>query len=168
MREFFMRRLVSVLSVLALALIAIPAVAGSANYDNRVKSNLDEAGLKYEIDQDNDFKLLMSVGDGRTQIVYVNSATETWDNIEIREVWGPAFPSKGSMFPKKVANMLLADSQNKKLGAWQAYPQSKGYYAVFNVKIGAESDAGSLKSIINYVAAAADQMEWNVTRRDEY
>lgn len=165
-----MRRVVSLVAAVMMAcmlLVSAPAVA-SGGMDQRVKAALDSVGLKYEVDADNDFKLLMEVSTGRTQIVYVNSHTDMWENIEVREVWGPAFPSDGKLFKKKIANLLLMDSQTRKMGAWQAYPQSSGFYAVFNVKMGADSDGGSMRSIIQYVAETADQMEQLVTGKDDY
>ena len=141
--------------------------------DEQVRATLDQVKdqipCQYEVDSDGDFKLTVLLDGGRTQIVYINSATEEWEGIGIREIWGPAFPSKGKGFSAKDAMMLLRDSQNKKLGAWQAYPQAKGVYAVFNVKIGAEVDAASLASVVRYVARAADAMEAEMTKgKDAY
>lgn len=172
-----MRFLASLFSVLALV-VALPVMAANAP-DARVANLMEQVKtlanvVKWEVDKDQDFQLLVNL-DGRTQVVYINSATEKWPDdgspefIEIREVWGPAFPSKGAYFPKKTANMLLQNSQNKKLGAWQAYPADNKWFAVFNVKIGAESDASSLASIVKYVALAADNMEYMMTGgRDDF
>ena len=172
-----MRILASLLSIAALV-ISLPVLAAGAP-DQRVSNLMDQlqtaAGLvQWTVDPDGDFKMEVGLSYGRTQIVYINSATEKWpddspDFIEIREVWAPAFPSKGSSFPKKTANMLLQDSQHKKLGAWQAYPLADNkWFAVFNVKIGADSDASSLASIVKYVALAADQMELSVLGTDQF
>jgi len=162
-----LRLVLTSMAVLALSLLALPSIAADAA-DSRVKDALENGGLKYEIDSDNDYKLLMQLESNRTQIVYVNSATETYDAMEIREVWGPSFPSKGKQFHAKIANMLLLDSQQKKLGAWQGYSQNKSVFAVFNVKISADSDAESLKSAIWYVAKAADTMELMMTGKDDF
>lgn len=162
-----------IFSVAAICLaLAIP-LAQAASADPRVKAALDQIKdtiplANYEVDQDGDYKLLVVVGNNRTQVVFVNSATETWEGIEIREIWSPAFPSKGKKFKAKDANLLLQDSQNKKLGAWQAYPQRDGWFAIFNVKIGAETDPASLASLIRYVAIAADNMEAQKLGTDDF
>lgn len=163
----------SLLSFAVLSLTLLTPLAWAAAPDARVKTALDQVQetiplLKYEVDGDGDYKLVVVTGSSRTQIVFINSATETWEGIEIREIWSPAFPTKSKKFPVKTANMLLQDSQNKKLGAWQAYPQNKGWFAVFNVKVGADTDAASLASLVRYVAIAADNMEAQVLGSDNF
>ncbi len=164
-------RFFQTLALAGLTLFTTNAFAGSP--DEQVRGILDQVKdqipAAYEVDGDGDFKLTVMLEGGRSQIVYINSGTEEWEGIVIREVWGPSFPSKGKGFSAKDAMMLLLDSQDKKLGAWQAYPQAKGVYAVFNVKIGAEMDSASLASVVRYVARAADAMEVTMTKgKDAY
>ena len=52
------------------------------NPDSRVEKALKKLGLKYEVDEDGDFKLVFAVEDNR-------STTETLGKMEIREVWSP-------------------------------------------------------------------------------
>src|SRR5215208_3033791 len=68
--------------------------------DPRVKAALDAIGYKYELTEDNDYRLTIEndqiekVVDGklshRSQLAYVNSNTEKYSSLEIREVWSPA------------------------------------------------------------------------------
>ncbi|MFM7378235.1 MAG: hypothetical protein ACKO1O_08935 [Erythrobacter sp.] len=67
------RRLLS-LSVLAglAAATAVPAAAKDASVERR----LDSAGLKYEVDDDGDYKLTFNYSkEGRTQLVFVSGTT---------------------------------------------------------------------------------------------
>ena len=91
-----MKRLI----LFALGLLAFPLLSCSSKtatqtlttpsapqHDMRVKTLLDAIGTNYEIDAEADFKLEWEYDNGRTQIVYVNSNTEEYENMEIREVW---------------------------------------------------------------------------------
>ncbi|MEO0079461.1 MAG: hypothetical protein ABIK44_02130 [candidate division WOR-3 bacterium] len=165
-----MRRL---LWTAVLALVIVPVAFGqlgsSKSGDHRVKKALDELGLKYTIDSDGDFKLTFEFEDGRSQLCFINSGTETFKLFEIREVWAPAYKTDGP-FTATVANKLLEDSFKKKLGAWQTMVGSDGsHLAVFAAKIDANCDAQSLHACIKAVVSAADDMEEELTgTKDEY
>src|SRR5437870_8604483 len=88
--------------------------------DPRVKAALDAIGYKYELNADNDYKLLPieteqagTKPDGkpiyRSQLVYVNSNTEKYGTLEIREVLAPAFLSNGPL-SLELANRLLREN----------------------------------------------------------
>ena len=89
------------------------------------------------------------------------------DPFEIREVWAPAHSSDGP-FSKEVANELLLDSYQKKLGAWQTARDDDTYVAVFAAKVSAEIDRDSLKTIIETISSSADEMEEKITDEDEF
>ena len=87
--------------------------------DPRVRETLSELDQDFTVDSDGDYKLVVDTSDGRTQLVFINSNTEMLDPFEIREIWAPAHRSDGP-FARDVANELLLDSFQKKLGAWHA------------------------------------------------
>lgn len=165
-----MRLLNALLVVLLMTGVASAQLGSAKTGDARVRKALTEAGIDFTVDDDGDFKLVRTLDDGRTQLVYVNSGTETFKNLEIREVWAPAHKTIGQ-FPAKVANDLLLDSFRKKIGAWQTiYKESDdSYLAVFAAKIDAAADAASLSACIKAVAESADEMEEKLTGdKDEY
>ena len=134
--------------------------AEDAAPDARIKAQLDSLDYEYEIDEDQDFKLVFKIGDeGRSQIVYVRSPVESYGEHEVREIWSPAYHSPTEAFPALIANRLLEDSDNKKLGGW--VKQDK--YAVFVVKIPATADAAALDDALEAAMAAADEMEAELT-----
>jgi hypothetical protein len=151
--------------------------------DPRVKAALDSIGYKYELDNNNDYKLVPiqteQIGtkpDGtpnfRTQLVYVNSNTETYGSLEIREVLAPAFLSNGPLAPA-VANRLLRENNSVKLGSWRLVainsgPNAGKYLAMFAAQIAANSDAESLRLTIKSVILVADRMEKELTGTDDY
>ena len=182
-----MRRTVLALSCLLLIASAAHAQLGNPTRkppaDPRVKAALDKIGYKYELTQDNDYKLVPiqteQVGatpDGkprfRTQLVYVNSNTEKYGTLEIREVLAPAFLSGGPL-SAPVANRLLRENNSVKLGSWRLVAISSGpnagkYLAMFAAQIGADSDAESLRLAIKSVILVADQIEKELTNADAY
>jgi hypothetical protein len=167
-----MKRFVLVLSFL-LALVA-PSFAqdpapADTTADPRVRALLDELGYQYEVDEDGDYRAVFEFnGEKRSQVVYVNSRTNDYDGLEIREIWSPAFESKGPLAPK-VANRLLEASFEASLGGWQTFKSSTGtIMAVFTVKLGADADAETLKTAMNAALSNADEMEKELSKKDVY
>ena len=151
--------------------------------DPRVKAALDRIGYKYELNSENDYKLTPiqteqtgTSADGkpiwRTQLVYVNSNTEKYGSLEIREVLAPAFLSTGPL-SATVANRLLRENNTVKLGSWRLVeiingPNAGKYLAMFAAQINADSDAESLRLTIKSVILIADRMEKELTNADDY
>jgi hypothetical protein len=132
--------------------------------DERVKALLDELGLKYEIDEDKDFKLVFEVGDkGRSQVVWIRSKTETYRNLEIREIMSPGFVAEKEEIPHYVAIKMLEDNRSKKMGAWQ----KDGKYGVFVAHIAAQLDSDALNSALIFTVEAADEMEEQLTGEED-
>jgi hypothetical protein len=145
-----------------------PAAAGTA--DPRVKAALDQAGLKYEMTADGDFKVLMRFDDTRTQIILINSNTERLKdtNLEIREVYSVAYKTNGNL-PLEVANQLMKDSQKRKIGAWELISMSNGTaMAIFDAKVSADISGDNLEKVITLVGVRADVMEKELTSEDKF
>jgi hypothetical protein len=145
-----------------------PAAAGTP--DTRVKAALTKAGLKYELTSDGDFKVTMKFEDGRTQVVLINSNTETLKdtNMEIREITAIAYKTSGNL-PAEVANILMKDSQKRKIGAWEVIATSSGTSAaIFDAKIAADASGDNLVKVLQLVAIRADVMEKELTSKDDF
>ncbi|MEO6518180.1 MAG: hypothetical protein ABIO17_04190 [Pseudoxanthomonas sp.] len=128
--------------------------------DARIKSQLAELEYKYEVDEDNDFKLVFNVGDSkRSQIVYVRSPIETYGTHAVREIWSPGYVSPKDEFPAAVANQLLEASNEAKLGSWV----KQGRNAIFVVKIAADASNEQLDDAIDLAVSLADEMEAELT-----
>ena len=159
------------------------AAAKKTPADPRVKTALDSIGYKFELTQDNDYKLLPiqteqsgTTPDGkpafRSQLVYVNSNVEKYGTLEIREVLAPAFLSNGPL-SAAVANRLLRENNSVKLGSWRLVVINTGanagkYLAMYAAQIAADSDAESLRLTIKSVILIADRMERELTGTDDY
>ncbi|MEO8364841.1 MAG: hypothetical protein ABI538_01400 [Pseudoxanthomonas sp.] len=124
--------------------------------DAGIKAQLAALDYQYELDEDNDFKLVFEVGEkGRSQIVYILSAVETYGEYKVREIWSPAYESPGDDFPAPIANRLLEASHSAKLGGWV----KQGRNAVFVVKIPADASKQALDDAISAASGLADEME---------
>ncbi len=161
-----MQRYLFLFALLALCVSATPTFAQlgdeESEYDLRVKAILDEIGFEYEITDLGDFKVLMSLEEERTQVVYVKSATEFYDEMEVREIWSVGYVVEGDI-PGEVANKLLENSFDQKIGAWQVIRDDETSLAIFAVKMSANANAASVRSAIIAAVRSADAMEMELT-----
>lgn len=134
--------------------------------DQRVKVLLDKANLKYKVDKDGDFRLLMGFGDKRSQLVFITSQTSKLEHMEIREVWSVGYVSTGTI-PSSVAKNLLRENARVKLGAWELVRFGGKEAGVFRAKIAAETDVKTLVETIGTVASTADEKEKELTSKDD-
>jgi len=135
--------------------------------DDRVRKLLDELGVQYSIDKDGNFKTTVRWPVGRldaprTKTVYINSSTETYEGIEVREVWAYGYEANGD-FNAQVANRLLEENGKKALGAWRKTSFKDGTsVAGFCVSVAANCDKETLRAMRYYVAVTADGIEQKV------
>lgn len=148
-----------------------PAKAGSSpqstipKSDDRVRRALDELGVKGKISDSGIFELEVTWGDGRSQTVFVSSSTEMVGNREVRDVFSAAHGWKDGVIPEVVANRLLEDNGQIRMGAWA----KMGKFVMFLSRVDANADGDTLSKVLKYTAAAADDMEKELTGgRDEF
>ncbi len=126
--------------------------------DSRVRKALDDLDLNYEVDSDGDFRLIMSFDDDRSQLLWVNSNTETLGSMEIREVWSFAFKAdEDEPISRKRLEYLLQQNAQLKMGAWQ--PSSNGRNVIFCATVSARASGDALRQAIRLVAISADELE---------
>lgn len=151
--------------IAAALLLAVTATgAHAAEPDKAVGRALDTLKYTYEVDEDGDYKMVFDMDDGRSQLAFVRSTVEEFGKHKIREIWSPAYNSPGKQFPAAVANRLLEDSQDAKMGAWVKQDQ----LAMFVVKVDATPTPEQLSDAIDAAIRTADAMELELTEQDEY
>jgi hypothetical protein len=124
--------------------------------DPSVKSRLDARGVKYDVDDDGDFKVTYSYSkEKRSQLVFVSGDTESVGGFEIREVFSPAGRVGKDGIDGKKALELLAESRKNKLGGWEL----SGDVLYFVIKVPDNVDAAQLESAMDIAAETADDME---------
>lgn len=147
------RRLLS-LSVLGslAAATAVPAAAEDASVARR----LDSAGLKYEVDNDGDYKLTFNyTKEGRTQLVFVSGTTQTVSGLTVREVFSPAGRVEKDGIGGKAALELLSASGQLKMGSWEI----RGDVLYFVIKVLDSASSSELSSLLDIAAETADDKE---------
>ena len=156
-----------ILALLSPALRAQDAATAKNPADPGIRAQLDKLDYQYEVDEDNDYKLVFELeGDpARTQLVYVRSPVEDFGEHRVREIWSPAWRTEADAFPAEVANRLLEASHNSKLGAWV----KQGNLAVFVVKLPADAGEQMLSDAIDAAIRSADEMEIELSDgKDEF
>ena len=146
---------------IATLLVAAPALA--ADHDAIIKAQLEAKGTPFEIDDDGDFRIVVNLGNDRTQLVWVRSVVEETDHQRVREIWSPGYQGKLDSFPASVANELLEDSHERKLGGWVKQER----VAMFVIKIPADANADVLDESIDLAATTADEVELELTGGDD-
>ena len=150
--------------IAALALLLLVAgTAVAAEPDKALGRQLDKLGFNFEIDEDGDYRMVFDLDDDRTQLVYLRSAVEEFGSHAVREVWSPGYNATSDAFPTAVANRLLEDSQDAKLGGWVKQERT----AMFVVKVDAKATTEQLNDAIDAATRTADAMELELTGKDE-
>ena len=147
------------------------AQVGDPEADLRVKTVLDQAGLKYDIDDDKDFKLVFITEQGdsvakikeRTQLVLINSKTMNFEELDVREVWSVAYELSDGPVADTLLASLMKKNANLKLGGWCYEEKENGYRVYFSIKISPNMPKDPLYSILTLVANKADELEKELT-----
>ena len=165
-----MRATATLLATLALGLgLATPGFAQDKTAkkagDPAVAAQLKALEYKYEIDEDGDYRLLFDVDDEskRTQLVFVRSNVESYGGHSVREVWSAGYKASGDAFPANVANRLLEASMDSKMGGWG----KQGKAAIFIVRVPANAGKDVLDAAITAALNSADEMEQELTGKDD-
>jgi hypothetical protein len=157
--------------ILKLALVSLFLVttASASAQDSRVRSALDNAGLKYTITDNGNFKIPFDMGNGRTQVVIVNSKTYEFGGAEIREIFSvAAIVSSKSAFTQNNLFKLLELNETYKIGAWQIHGGESPYILQFAIRAGANTSSSILADLIKLAAKTADDMEERLTEEDKH
>ena len=145
------------LAALALAALATPALAREP--DPAIKAQLDSLDIKYDVDSDGDYKVTFDLGNGRSQVVWIRSAVESYGSLKVREIWSPGYKYSGTELPVKIANRLLEHSHGLILGGWTKQKQ----FAMLAVKIPVSATPKQMRDAAEAAADAADEIEQELT-----
>lgn len=139
---------------------------GGMRGDPRVKKMLEALELRYSIDNDGDFKVMLEFEDGRSQVAFIDSQTQSLGDFEIREVWSVAYISQGYL-DIDTANTLLMKNFELKIGSWRLIPARDNTFLVtFCIQIAADCDPNSFWRTLVMVLQTADEMEAKLTGTD--
>lgn len=131
----------------------------STKIDKRVVDRLNILKYQYEVEPDGTIKFILPIDKNkRSQTLYIRSITDWYEQIEIREVYSVIYKSDKRP-PEYMLAKILFDNSRKKLGAWELIYEDSQYHILFNAKVTANESPQNLKSIIDIVGSAADDME---------
>lgn len=137
--------------------------------DERVKAQLERLGLKYTLSETGNYKVVFDMGNERTQLVVINSNTYEFGSQEIRELYSVAalFNSPDEI-NKDLLFKLLELNETYKVGAWQINGGKSPYLVQFAVRLSATAPDKALDELIRLAAGKADELELEVTKKDDY
>ena len=142
-----------------IALLAAGVLGAQEKGDSRVSAALDRLELKYTLTKNGNYSVTYDLDGGRSQVAYVVGSTETYNGVEIRELWSRAGTLDAAP-TSEVMEKLLLDSGTEKIGAWNLEKSSSGGYIVYySVRIPVSTADDSLKSLLELTAKVADQKE---------
>ena len=148
------RRIYGLCAAIGFGCLAVPHAANAE--DLLVKRRLDQAGMKYEVDKDGDYKVTISFGrEKRTQMVFVSGTTETLGGMTIRRIFSPAAIIATDGITGSRALELLRESRTSKLGSWEI--EGANLYLV--VKLPDTLTTAQLQAVMMATASLADDME---------
>jgi hypothetical protein len=142
--------------------------AGVKAADPRVRNALEQSKIPFTIDDDGDFIVQLDIGKtGRSQVGYISSKTQKAENLEWREIFSFGQKVDGTIDPKMAQKLLTTNSQLI-LGAWELVQEKGKGYAVFSVKIPADSSPEMMTEAVDATLSSADGMEKELTGKDVY
>lgn len=150
------------------ALTAVSAGFAADQPDPRVKTMLDRLDLAYEVDQDNDYGVVMKLDGDRTQSVYILSGTNIQGDLEVREIWSYGYLTKDGALPADLSEKLMNASRDLILGSWELAKNEETRIAVLVVKLPVTASLDTLRSCIETVAVEADKVEQQLNAADEF
>lgn len=134
-----------------------------AEADQRIKKALDELDVKYVIDDDGDYAITIAYeAEGRSQLVYVVSETDSIEGFEIRDMFSYAVRDKAPTL--EMTSDLMRTSNKSLIGAFE---MTSGGNILYIAKIPANLPPKQLHKIIRTVAAYADDAEKEILGSDE-
>lgn len=134
-----------------------------AEADQRIKKALDELDVKYMIDEDGDYAITIPLeAEGRSQLVYVVSETDSIEGFEIRDVFSYAVRDKAPTL--EMTSGLMRTSHKSLIGAFE---MTSGGNILYIAKIPANLPPKQLREIIRAVATFADDAEKEILGSDE-
>lgn len=131
--------------------------------DASVATRLKAKDTPYTVDDDGDYRILVNVGEDRSQLVWVRSIVHKTDAQHVREIWTYGLRSEERRIPAHIANRLLSENMDLIVGAWARQDGN----AILVLKINADADADTLDEAIDLAASIGDRMEQRLGTGDD-
>jgi hypothetical protein len=144
------------LAIAAASSVAEPALAAEPD---PIAKMLDQKQIKYEVDNDKDYKIVYNfTDDKRTQMVYLSGTVEELEGLKIRTIFSPAAELKKNSIDGQF-KALLEQNGKSKIGSWEIV----GDVLYFTVKLPEPVSADQLAGMLNFAASVADDKEIEIS-----
>jgi hypothetical protein len=162
------RRITFVIAAVLALGVLVPTFAQTKNKaDPRVAAILNNLGLTYKVTSSSNYSVTYDTNDGRTQVVYIMSATDTEQGIEIREIWSNAGYFESEPDATQLVDLMTESGKNS-VGDWALEEQDDGTYLLFyTIKSPVKIDNAAFKMMLQYTADTADAREAEIFDTDE-
>ena len=137
--------------------------------DPEIKALLDRLGLKYEIDEDADFRLVNGLDDDRSHVMFIESEKSEFRDVQVRRVWAVGYkaPESTNRIPSPVLRFLMEQSGSVKVGSWGLRQFGDLEVAVFTVRVMGELSDDEWSTVLIAVSETADEAELELTGKDD-
>jgi hypothetical protein len=143
------------------------AAMGAVAPDERVRRALEATDYPYTLTPNHNFNVTLNyTSQGRTQVVYIASGTQTLRDQEWRRVWSWALTVPGSLGWDQ-ALALLDEDNVPPLGSWFTSVADGKTSVGFHLRVPADATPAVLDAAIQAVAEAADDLELSSVGTDE-
>ena len=153
-------------SVFAALMVGLVTVVGAQALDEGLQSQLDEAGVKYDVTKSGNAKVVFTEESDRTQVVYVRGKPDRLEGFELREIWSVA----GTLDPEpdnQTLLDLLTEGGGQTLGAWNLEKSDDGWLVYYSAKLPADLPGKDLRAALEALAGIADAKELQLFDSDD-
>jgi hypothetical protein len=155
----------SLLAPLALTLLVLPASAQDAPSDARVEQALAQNNVNYSAEENGDYRVLFTLPNERSQLVWISPRTDTIGSLDIRRVFSYAASfDNGESLPNDWAGRLLRSNSGYIVGSWA----QTGTRLVFSANVPADASDRVLLDTMALVMTTADDVEAELTGADDW
>lgn len=159
------------LLTLALYLLFVVPVAAQDNTltEARIKSKVEEMGLKFDVTETGNFKFVFGLEGDRSQLVFVRKKPSNYLGSDFIQIYSPTmkYASK-SQIPREAMLELLAKNGTYKLGWFELASDETTNAFYMSYKLPISCTAVNLYTILKEVAAEADKTERQYTSLDDF
>jgi hypothetical protein len=138
----------------------------SSAIDDHLAAALRSAGFPFESDDTGGAQILVSMENGRTQRIYVDAATTTFGDLELRKIWTGAYMSRDDL-PRRTIDFVLAQNYMVPFGAWATFLEGGELFLVFEAKLPAVLSPDTFLEVIQLVGQVADAIESTLSTVDK-